>query len=202
MAIGYSKDPFTDIQMTGGQNGQSAGPSRLTPQQAVKILSLRVPRHMPASAPINSMLLNAPGGSAPGASGLQSMIQQLMQLFQPQRTPAGAPPVSAIDGGLRLGETRGPDFGQVIAPPLFAEPARSAPSGGVSAQGDVPQTPAAPATGSAPPPPRFTPADPTDGLVTKAEAPPAPMSLSEAPPLDLQIFPMSRRLRDFGSFRD
>jgi hypothetical protein len=93
--IGYSYAPGSDIQMN-GQNGNGSAPSRLSPQQAVKVLSLRVPQTLPSNAPVNRQLLTSPGGAAAGASGLQSMIQQLMQAFKPQASPqqalAGQPP--------------------------------------------------------------------------------------------------------------
>lgn len=86
--IGYAKDPFTDIQMQ-GQNGQSRGPSRLSPQQAVRVLSLRVPERAQANAPINPTLLNASGGAGvPG--GLNQLLQSLMSLFAPSpQGPSG-----------------------------------------------------------------------------------------------------------------
>lgn len=79
--IGYSYAPGSDIPFNGERGGQA--PSRLSPQQAVKILSLRVPEALPSNAPVARQLLTSPGGSAAGASGLQSMIQQLIQGFQP-----------------------------------------------------------------------------------------------------------------------
>lgn len=96
MALGFSFAPGSDIQMNGQNGGGTASPSRLTPQQAVKILSLRVPESLPGNAPVARQLLTAPGGSAAGASGLQSLIQQLIQSFRPQPQQGGQLPSQSM----------------------------------------------------------------------------------------------------------
>lgn len=128
------------------EGGQS-GVSRLTPQQAIRILSLRVPESQPANAPINRSLLMSPGGQAAGASGLQSMIQQLIQAFKPPMdTPAPVLPSmpsqpgrqevpgqmpQGIDTGQVSPSVRGPHFGQVNVPPMQApSPTPAQPTGG------------------------------------------------------------------------
>lgn len=103
MPIGFSFNPTQDIDMQGGTNGNGRGPSRLSPQQAVRILSLRVPESLPQNAPVARSLLTAPGSRAPGAGGLQSMVAQLMQAFQPQSgpSPVQMPPPSAPGAPLQ-----------------------------------------------------------------------------------------------------
>lgn len=88
MALGFSFQPGQDQPQGGGPLDQrlGGGPSA-TPQDAVKILSLRVPRTLPSNAPVNRALLAGPGGiaqggAAPGAGGLNSLIAALTQLFQ------------------------------------------------------------------------------------------------------------------------
>ena len=112
MAIGQSFAPGADMQMDPRNGGRSGG-SRLSPQQAVKILSLRVPETLPSNAPVNRALLTAPGGRAAGASGLNSMIQQLMQLYKPMAGTAGPMPSGAPMQGP---QGQGPS----AAPPLTA----------------------------------------------------------------------------------
>lgn len=98
MPIGFSYAPGADIPMNGESNGRA--PSRLSPQQAVKLISLRVPPALPSNAPVARQLLTSPGGSAAGASGLQSMIQQLMQGYRPAQGLPGAPMQSPLAGPL------------------------------------------------------------------------------------------------------
>jgi hypothetical protein len=115
MPIGFSYAPGSDIPYNGeGGGGQS--PSRLSPQQAVKILSLRVPESLPSNAPVARSLLTSPGGSAAGASGLQSMIQQLIQGFRPMQggglpsSPMQMPPMQAPMTGPNQNVSQQPQF--------------------------------------------------------------------------------------------
>jgi hypothetical protein len=90
--FGFSFQPGADAQ--GGMREQAIAPSQggaaPSPQQAVKLLSLRVPKTLPSNAPIARSLLTGPGSAAPGAQGLNSLIAALMQVFQPQPA-SGAP---------------------------------------------------------------------------------------------------------------
>ncbi len=165
MPLGFSFAPGSDLPMNGERDGAGSGPSRLTPQQAVKILSLRVPEHAPSNAPISNALMNSPGGSAAGANGWQSLIQQLLQSFRPDA--AGQPTASP---GINAGPTQMPQFPAMLGPR---------------------QTPAAPAPISgAPPPPRVRPGDagpqaPALPLPTAQPAMPTPPE-SEAPLSEMQ----------------
>lgn len=90
--IGYAKGLTNDIPM----QGQGASPSRLSPQQAIKILSLRVPETLPSNAPVSRSLLTSPGGAAPGAQGLNSLIAQLVQAFKPSQEMASPQQASPL----------------------------------------------------------------------------------------------------------
>jgi hypothetical protein len=78
-----------------GPDGAPSGARRLSPQESVKILSLRVPERANPTAPINRSLLTSPGSAAPGASALNSLIAQLQQAFQARPPIANAPMVPA-----------------------------------------------------------------------------------------------------------
>jgi hypothetical protein len=88
--IGYSFAPGATSRpnQAGGGSGNGYG---ISPQEAVRILSLRVPDRPSPTAIAPLPLLQSPGGAAAGASGLQSMIAALMQAFRPTppipRTP-------------------------------------------------------------------------------------------------------------------
>lgn len=121
MPIGASYAPGADIPME-GRNGNGGGASRLSPQQAVKILSLRVPEALPSNAPVSRSLLTSPGGSAAGASGLQSMIQQLMQSFKPQAgTMPTAGPMPGAPPQAPQGPSAAPSLMAPTAPPQFTD---------------------------------------------------------------------------------
>lgn len=181
--IGYPKGLTPDIPVN-GQNGQRP---TLTPQQAVRILSLRVPERVPFNAPINAALLNSPGGSAPGAGGLQSMIQQLIQAIKPALdvpapvlTRTGVPEEQR-PSGLPTASPGLPSNGRVGPGPVAEEPRPT-----VHVPGFNPPTPSpapvlqpspqpslqpVPFSG-APPPPRIMPGDELRGpSVTEPEPP-------------------------------
>lgn len=122
MPLGFSFAPGSDIQMRGDAQGNGA-PTTLSPQQAVKILSLRVPERVPSNAPINASLLNAPGGAAAGAGGLQSLIQQLIQSFKPGGVGPWGPALPATGGPMHMpqglsGQTPALPGGPMVAPKM------------------------------------------------------------------------------------
>lgn len=112
MPLGLSYAPGADIPFNGSNGQQGGAPSRLSPQQAVRILSLRVPERLPSNAPVARQLLTSPGGSAAGApSSLQAMLQQLMRPQQTGGSPMVGPQHSA---GAPMPPSRGAN---VPAPP-------------------------------------------------------------------------------------
>ena len=131
MALGKTFAPGSDLQMQGsGQNGVG-GPRGLSPQQAVKILSLRVPEALPSNAPAHRSLLTSPGSRAAGAGGLQSLIQQLIQSFKPgagvspmpsQSIPF--PPMQAPGTGPSQNVSQQPQFQGYFdtPPPAYQQP--------------------------------------------------------------------------------
>lgn len=88
--IGYNFAPGNDIQM--GGKGRSGGPS-FGPQEAIRMLSLRLPKSAGPSAIAPSALLNAPGGA--GAPNLNSILMALVQAFAPQHQ-AGVPSLPSL----------------------------------------------------------------------------------------------------------
>lgn len=106
--IGYSRE-IPIAGEAGGGNGPQAGarPGGVSPQEAVKILSLRVPERPSPTSIAPLPLLMSPGGAAPGAMGLDQMIQGLMAAFRPQ-SPSGAPQIPQLPNRPGGGLGRGP----------------------------------------------------------------------------------------------
>lgn len=100
--IGFSFAPGADaaqgMRDQSVSGGGSVGQRASSPQQAVRILSLRVPAALPSNAPVSRSLLTNPGSAAPGGSALTSMVRALMEAFKPQQpmpapmVPTGASP--------------------------------------------------------------------------------------------------------------
>ena len=115
--------PGADQQATPDQpvGGRSVGQAGSSPQEAVKILSLRVPKTLPSNAPVSRALLTSPGSAAPGAGGLDSLVQALMRAFKPQ-TPTGAPEQPQMPQGPQPSRQTMPTFptqGPAPTPPTF-----------------------------------------------------------------------------------
>jgi hypothetical protein len=137
MALGFSFAPGADQQQMQDQpvaQGAAGG----SPQQAVKVLSLRVPKTLPSNAPVSRSLLTGPGSSAPGAGGLDSLVQALLQAFkpaapsgapeQPMPQPMQAPGQTAPTFPAQAAQPTGPSFEGITdtppmqnAPPLFQD---------------------------------------------------------------------------------
>lgn len=138
--IGFSYAPGSNsrLDMQQGQQGARG----ISPQQAVKILSLRVPERPSPTAIAPMALLQSQGGMAPGAGGLQSMIAALIQAFKPQMDSGNGgfsggtfqpgdvsserPPVPGFPRAPRVipseaGETA-PDRGRIDEPPPAPAP--------------------------------------------------------------------------------
>jgi hypothetical protein len=98
---GYSYQPTAP--MPSGTPGMAQG----SPQEAVRLLNLRLPKNAP-NAPVPSQLLTAQGGS--GLGSLQALIQALMRAAggRGTREMISEAPVEAITTGG--GGTRGFDF--------------------------------------------------------------------------------------------
>ena len=150
--LGISFSPFADDK---GANTNPRGP-QVSPQEAIRVLSLRVPRVVGAGSPIPQALLNAPGGAAFGGGGNASMgggqasmgggqapsgsgmgLEELLAMLFGQRRPAITTPSLPIDQSPGGGPTGG------TFPPM------------VPGAGDRPAPQPSPA-----PPPKFTPIEP------------------------------------------
>lgn len=150
--IGYSWQVGAD-NPEGGPNGQGGSGGRgISPQQAVKILSLRIPERPSPRGIAPQPLLTSKGSAAAGAQGLDLVVAALMQMFKPQ-TASGAPqvpgaPVSRVpgpDGRPRPDVTPVPPTLDQPLPPVMQPPGLPAPG--------LQQPP------STIPPPRITPGD-------------------------------------------
>jgi hypothetical protein len=120
--IGFSFQPGHDAQQSMQDAPFGPSPSASTPQQAVQIRSLRVPKTLPSNAPVSRSLLTAPGSAAPGGNDLTSFVQALRQLFQPQPSQPDAPmrPTFPQQGPM---PSQGPAFeGNYDTDPLQAAP--------------------------------------------------------------------------------
>lgn len=141
--IGYSFQPGADDIALSPGGRQRAG---LSPQAAVKILSLRVPKQsLGGSALAPRQLLEASGAAGvPGAS-LNQLLQALAQMMQPQRNPVAAPlATQAAQASFQQPDSPAslPSFGGFTPQAQSYAPQPSTPLESVSA-----------------PPPRFVPAD-------------------------------------------
>jgi len=135
MAIGVSFLP-------GQQQGQAgAGTGTADPQeavsQAIKILSLRLPRVVGAGAIASPALLNAPGAAGVSGSGMNidRLVQMILQGILPGSAVSGA---AATPGGSEISPTLAQIFAQTrpsgamtgaqTGPPSTGVPAPAAPS--------------------------------------------------------------------------
>ncbi len=119
--VGYSFDPSAGGQGHPGQGEDPSGFSRMSPQQAVKLLSLRIPERAPGQGGIAPQaLLTSPGsaaasaapmGGSQGAGSMSQVIASLMKMYAPgyqsgepsmggQAQPAMPPPAwgGALEG--------------------------------------------------------------------------------------------------------
>lgn len=126
--LGLSFSPFNTAQP---QNVQGAGQPGAAPsaQDAIRVLSLRLPRVVGAGALAPGPLLNAPGGAAFGGSGFN--LEQLLQLLFGQRPgqmgiepgtmrQPMTSPMGSLFGGAMMPQPGlpmpGPDRGKAPAP--------------------------------------------------------------------------------------
>lgn len=87
--FGFSRD----IPLAGESGGPTGGgpstPKGLSPQEAVKLISLRVPERSSAGALAPLPLLTSRGSQQAGAGGLDTLIAALMQAFKGSTLPSG-----------------------------------------------------------------------------------------------------------------
>jgi len=133
--LGISFSPFGDDK---GPNADPRAP-QVSPQEAIRVLSLRVPRVVGAGSPIPSQLLNAPGGAAFGGGGGNGMggLEELLAMLFGQRRQG------AVSPGLPIDQSPGGSLTGGIFP------------GMQPGAGDAPAPQPTPA-----PPPKFTPVQP------------------------------------------
>lgn len=130
--IGYSRDiPLAGESGGAGPQGQGRV-GGLSPQEAVRILSLRIPERPAQNAIAPLPLLLSPGGEAAGAQGLDALLQGLAAAFpqmpQPQQ---GGPNVSGVpqlparpSAGGGLGRGPSPQLPTFKPSPTPAQPAQ------------------------------------------------------------------------------
>lgn len=93
--IGYSAmDALRPVASGNGGNGTPGKVAGATPQQAVKVLSLRIPERAAAGSIAPLPLLTGQGSAAPGASAFTSLIAQLASAMKPQ--VSGGPQVPTL----------------------------------------------------------------------------------------------------------
>jgi len=135
--LGISFSPFEDNK---GPNADPRAP-QVSPQEAIRVLSLRVPRVVGAGSPIPGGLLNAPGGAAFGGGGGNGMgLEELLAMLFGQRRQG------AVSPGLPIDQSPGGSLTGGTFPPM------------VPGAGDRPAPQPTP-----PPAPKFTPVQPPGG---------------------------------------
>jgi len=150
--LGISFSPFGQDQNASGPGG----PRGASPQEAVRILSLRTPRTVGAASPIPSPLMNAPGGASFGPAGAN--LEQLLAILfgQGRILPGGGTfnerPPQGMLGGPQLSQPMpwdqgGAPWDQVS--PAFAgkAPAPSVRPGAEEPRSNMPQPGNGTATG-------------------------------------------------------
>jgi hypothetical protein len=145
MDIGYQFAPGADQQPQNGSGGQG-GPGRLSPQAAVKLLSLRVPER-PAQGQIAPQgLLQGRGAQGMGGGGLQAIIRALMAMQGGQGMQGGLPSPRVIPGLDDPNPQNPPQLQNMNLPPnideLMARFRQMVPGGGFSGgmnQNQMPQ---------------------------------------------------------------
>lgn len=147
--FGISFSPFgNDNPNNNNQRGDSGGATP-SPQEAIRVLSLRVPRTVGVASPIPSMLLNAQGGGGFGGGGGPQgmppggMEELLRRLFgQAAQGPMGMPSMAAPMGA----PAGAPPAGGGSAPPPRAAPGieGGAPGGTASGVGNMAPPPQPP----------------------------------------------------------
>ena len=159
--------------------GQPSGAPPL--QQAIKLLSLRLPRVAGANALAPGPLLNAPGGGGLGAPPLQALLQRL---FGPQSGPMKIPFGQMPGAGGFIPGADGMMSGGASAPMLPASPPITPGKGtfppmGPPAPRITPGMRPGEGGGYAGPPPRFAPEP------APPSAPPQPPQLPQNPFADI-----------------
>jgi hypothetical protein len=117
--LGYAFAPGADQQLPGGQNGQ--GRQGMSPQDAVKLLSLRVPERPAAGGIAPQALLQGQGAAGMGGGGLQAIIRALMSM-------QGGGGAQGMMGGGGMGGGGGLPTPRVI--PGIGDGAQGMPTGG------------------------------------------------------------------------
>lgn len=90
--IGVSFDPAQDPYQQHGQSGPNASTAPRGIQEAIKILSLRLPKVLGANAVSPRALLTAPGA---GGSPVDGVVQRIIQKYFPQASPETLDPMFA-----------------------------------------------------------------------------------------------------------
>jgi len=118
MPLGLSFAPGQD-EMTQRQNG--AGPSTSPIQEAIRVLSLRMPRVLGASSPAPAALLSGPGSQGLGGHPGNPIIEQLLRALLGGQTSGG--PMDGLPGGAMIAPPMmpgpGPMGGGMSGPPLI-----------------------------------------------------------------------------------
>lgn len=91
--IGVSFDPAQDQYQQNGQSGPNASTAPRGIQEAIKILSLRLPKVLGANAVSPRALLTAPGAGAGG--NVDGVVQKIIQKYFPQASPDTLNPMFA-----------------------------------------------------------------------------------------------------------
>ena len=132
------------------QSGAGAGDPNQGVQEAIRTLSLRVPRISGAQG--FSPLVNAPGGQGVATPGGMSLDQLLLQIFGGKRPQ-----------GPGMGQSQGPSMGQSFAPsftPGLLDPNRQG--------GGPPENPFDLQTSSSEPAPQPFPTMPAEAPTTRS----------------------------------
>lgn len=165
------------VSFVPGQNGdqmERPGPGGAQPtpvQEAIRILSLRLPRFFSGGSPIAPMpLLQSPGGAALGPESLGTLFGQPHLLPTPGGLPPIPGPVSPPQADLPA-SPRTPNFDFLTR-------------GGVTGKGPrrMPRLPSR-ASASRPPTPRVRPITRGGGQAPQMPTPGGPPSLPPVPPM-------------------
>ncbi len=131
--FGYTFQPGGGNGRMTGTDGSGAG-GNVSPQEAIRILSFRVPKQPMAGAIAPQALLPGATQQASQSASLNTIVSALMQAIKPSRTSTAQMPAMGGGGGMssqqNISFNTGGGIGPVVPPGTFQYPTPTFTPGG------------------------------------------------------------------------